>query len=100
MSKAKALSVTVTIPRGYTNAPYAEEFVDPVLGDYILSVDDLGDPFSKIDIDLYHKSTGNSVEPSSWTMEDYSVSIWFHLPTGQDVHVEVLPQQTVVSLWE
>ena len=96
----KTPSVTVTIPRGYKNAPYAEEFVDPVLGDYILGVNDLEDPFTGIDVDMYHKDTGNSVEPSSWTMDDHSVSIWFHLPTGQDVHVEVFPRQTVVSLWE
>jgi hypothetical protein len=96
----KNRSLTVTIPRGYTHAPYAEEFVDPLLGDYILSVDDLGDPFSKVDVDLYHKGTGNSVQFSSWAVDDHSVSVWFHLPAGQQVHVEVLPKQTVVSVWE
>ena len=92
--------LTVTIPRGYTHAPYAEEFVDPLLGDYILGVDDVGDPMTSLDIDLYHKGTGDSIQPSSWTMDDYSVSVWFHLPEGQQVHVEVLPKQTVVSVWE
>ena len=97
----KQLTLTVTIPRGYTDAPYAEEFVDPVLGDYILSVDDIiGVPIADLDIDLYHKSTGNSVEPSSWTMDDHSYAVWFHLPTGAGIHVEVFPKQTVVSVWE
>jgi len=98
MSKTNTL--TVKIPRGYTDAPYAEEFVDDLLGDYVLSVDDIGDPVTSLDIDLYHKATGNSLEPSSWAADDYSVAVWFHLPTGQDVHVEVLPKQTIVSLWE
>ena len=96
----KNRSLTVTIPRGYTHAPYAEEFVDPLLGDYILSVDDLGDPFSKVDVDLYHKGTGNSVQFSSWAADDHSIAIWFRLPTGQDVNVEISPKQTVLSVWE
>jgi len=95
----KNRSLTVTIPRGYTHAPYAEEFVDPLLGDYILSVDDFGDPFSKVDVDLYHKGTSNSVQFSSWAVDDHGVSVWFHLPTGQDVNVEIFPKQTVVSVW-
>ena len=96
----KEHTLTIYIPRGYTNAPYAEEFVDPILGDYILSVSDIGDPFSGIDVDLYHKVTGNSVQPASRTTDDHSVSLWFHLSTGQYVHVEVIPHQTTVSLWE
>jgi len=96
----KVLSLRIEVPRGYTDTPYAEGFVEPVLSEYILSVDDIGNSMTSIDVDLYHKGTGNSLEPVLWTMDDYSVSIWFHLPTGQDVHVEILPKQTVVSLWE
>jgi len=51
-------------------------------------------------VDLYHKGTGNSVQFSSWAVDDHSVAIWFRLPTGQDVNVEISPKQTVVSVWE
>ena len=96
----KNRSLTVTIPRGYTDTPYAQDFSGSVLADYILGVSDVGDPLTSLDVDLYHKGIGNSVMPSSWTMDDCSVSVWFHLPTGQDVNVEISPKQTVVSIWE
>jgi hypothetical protein len=96
----KELSLTIEFHQGYTDAPYAKEFVDPLLGDYILSVSDVGDPLTAIDVDLYHKGTGNSVQPSSWAMDDYSMAVWFHLPTGHQVHIEVLSKQTIVSVWE
>jgi hypothetical protein len=95
----KSLSLTVTIPMGYTDTPFAHEF-ESIISDYILSVDVIGDPLTSLDVDLYDKHTGNSLYPSSWTMDDYSLSLWFALPGGRDVHVEVLPKQTVVSVWE
>ena len=100
MGKTKAISLTVTIPMGYTDTPFAQDFTEPVLADYILGVSDVGDPLTSLDVDLYHKGTGNSIQFSSWTMDDHSVSVWFHLPTRQDVHVEIFPKQTVVSVWE
>ena len=96
----KNRSLTVTIPRGYTDTPYAQDFSGSVLADYILGVSDVGDPLTSLDIDLYHKSTGNSVQFSSWAVDDHGVSVWFHLPAGQDVNVEISPKQTVVSVWE
>jgi hypothetical protein len=93
----KTLTLTVEIPRGYMDAPYTEEFVDSVLGDYILEVSRVGED---IEMKLYSAVTDNSLQPVTCEMDDYSVNAWFHLPEGQQVHVEVMPKHTIVSLWE
>jgi hypothetical protein len=94
---SRTLSLTVKIPRGYNHAPYEEELVDPVLGNYILRV---AIPNESPTVDLYHKDTSNFLSPASREMDDTSVSAWFHLPEGQYVYVEVFPETTIVYLWE
>jgi hypothetical protein len=93
----KTLTLTVEIPRGYVDAPYAEQFVDPVLGNYILDVSRVGED---IELNLYSAVTDDSPQPVTYDLDDYSVNAWFHLPEGQQVHVEVMPKYTIVSLWE
>jgi len=94
---SKTLSLTVKIPRGYNHAPFTEELVDPVLGNYILRV---AISHESPTVDLYHKDTFDFLRPASCEIDDHSVSAWFHLPDGQYVYVEVFPERTVLTLWE